>query len=98
MQMVFPSISRLHKEVSVVPHWVHSGLLGVPGIAIGRVGYTGVTDCVLIGHIIGIVLVFSKLLFEGVWALIEFLLSCDTEELEDPNDCISSDVFGAGKR
>ena len=93
--MVFPSISRLHKEVSVVPHWVHSGLLGVPRIAIGRVEDT---DCVLIENIIGIVLVFSKLLFEGVWALIEFLLSCDTEELEDPNDCISSDVFEVGKR
>ena len=70
----------------------------MPGIATGRVGFTGDTDCVLIGHIIGIVLVFAMLLFEGVWALIEFLLSCDTEELEeDPNDCISSDVFGAGK-
>ena len=95
--MGFPSISRLHKEVSVVPHWVHSGLLGVPGIAMGRVGYTGDTDCVLIGPT-EIVLVFAKLLFEGVWALIEFLLSCDTEELEDPNDCISLYVFGAGKR
>ena len=69
----------------------------MPGIATGRVGFTGDTDCVLIGHIIWIVLVFAKLLFEGVWALIEFLLSCDTEELENPNDCISSDVFGAGK-
>ena len=96
--MGFPSISRLHKDVSVVPHWVHSGLLGVPGIATGRVGHTVDTDCVLIGHIIGTVLVFAKLLFEGVWALIEFSLSCDTEELEDPNDCISLYVFGAGKR
>ena len=92
--MGFPSVSRLHKEVSVVPHWVHSGLLGVPGIATGRVGHTVDTDCVLIG----IVFVFAMLLFEGVWALIEFLLSCDTEELEDPNDCISLYVFGAGKR
>ena len=70
----------------------------MPGIAIGRVGCTGDTDCVLIGPTVGIVLAFAKLLFEGVWALIEFLLSCDTEELEDPNDCISSDVFGVGKR
>ena len=78
MQRGFPSASLLHKEVSVVPHWVHSGLLGAPGMVresrdVLRVRDVG--DWRLISLLpgpVGIVLAFARLLFEGLWSLVEF--------------------------